>query len=274
MRLIGARQEHMAFLYVSSVTRLPSISPSSLLSAGVARRACCSLSRTHKETLVPPTNIAAIIERTALRFASSLPLFIPRLQLCQSLPRSPPQQKATGAPLVRAKHRTAHAVEVSSLSRRIHISATCAAASPRLRSAMATPSSSSHSVGKLRYIDADTAKKIDEALMGPDCAFSIDQLMELAGLACAQTVFACYPPDAFPTILVAAGPGNQGGDGLVAARHLSHFGYQVLVWYPKEGKTELFQVRRHKKKGGICCKGQGIALTLFPPRPSPHPPPL
>lgn len=97
--------------------------------------------------------------------------------------------------------------------------------------------------GKLRYITSQEAAQIDEVLMSPDGgAFSIDQLMELAGLSCAQTVHACYPPTQFPNVLVAAGPGNQGGDGLVAARHLSHFGYTVSVWYPKEGKTELFKV--------------------------------
>ncbi|PWN93381.1 hypothetical protein FA10DRAFT_264038 [Acaromyces ingoldii] len=101
--------------------------------------------------------------------------------------------------------------------------------------------------GKLRYITSQEAAQIDEVLMSPDGgAFSIDQLMELAGLSCAQTVHACYPPTQFPNVLVAAGPGNQGGDGLVAARHLSHFGYTVSVWYPKEGKTELF--KRLKKQ--------------------------
>jgi NAD(P)H-hydrate epimerase len=95
---------------------------------------------------------------------------------------------------------------------------------------------------KLHYITSDVAAKIDEALMSEEGAFDIHQLMELAGLACAQTVYACFPPDTFPKVLVAAGPGNQGGDGLVAARHLIHFGYNVSVWYPKEGKTDMFKV--------------------------------
>ncbi|UZJ52763.1 hypothetical protein CBS101457_002083 [Exobasidium rhododendri] len=107
-------------------------------------------------------------------------------------------------------------------------------------------SSMSTSQHKLRYITSETASQIDEVLMSPEGAFSIAQLMELAGLACAQAVYACYPPERYPNVLVAAGPGNQGGDGLVAARHLIHFGYDVSVWYPKEGKTELF-VRLRKQ---------------------------
>lgn len=93
---------------------------------------------------------------------------------------------------------------------------------------------------RLRYIDAATAQQIDEELMSPAGGFSIDQLMELAGLSCAQAVFEVYPPTRYPNVLVACGPGNQGGDGLVAARHLYHFGYEPSVWYPKQGKTELF----------------------------------
>ncbi|CDU22739.1 uncharacterized protein SPSC_01369 [Sporisorium scitamineum] len=93
---------------------------------------------------------------------------------------------------------------------------------------------------RLRYIDAATAQKIDKELMSPSGGFSIDQLMELAGLSCAQAVFECYPPTKYPNVLVACGPGNQGGDGLVAARHLYHFGYKPSIWYPKQGKTDLF----------------------------------
>lgn len=34
--------------------------------------------------------------------------------------------------------------------------------------------------------------------------------------------------------------GNNGGDGLVAARHLKLFNYEPEVYYPKKGNSELF----------------------------------
>lgn len=46
------------------------------------------------------------------------------------------------------------------------------------------------------------------------------QLMELAGQACAVALARVYDRDKYPRVLVCCGPGNQGGDGLVAARHL------------------------------------------------------
>lgn len=83
----------------------------------------------------------------------------------------------------------------------------------------------------------------DETEGSGGCGFLLPQLMELAGLACAQATHRSFPPETHPELLVAAGPGNQGGDGLVAARHLQLWGYNVKVWYPKQGKTEIFQVR-------------------------------
>ena len=52
---------------------------------------------------------------------------------------------------------------------------------------------------------------------------------ELAGLSVACSLASEYPAASHPRILVVAGPGNNGGDGLVAARHLFHFGYSVQV---------------------------------------------
>jgi NAD(P)H-hydrate epimerase len=73
-------------------------------------------------------------------------------------------------------------------------------------------------------------------------AFSIDQLMELAGLSVSQVVYRVHPLTKGSRVLVACGPGNNGGDGLVAARHLRHYGYQPTIYYPKRSKNELYQV--------------------------------
>lgn len=35
-----------------------------------------------------------------------------------------------------------------------------------------------------------------------------------------------------------SGPGNNGGDGLVAGRHLALFGHEVTILYPKRSARE------------------------------------
>jgi hydroxyethylthiazole kinase-like uncharacterized protein yjeF len=72
------------------------------------------------------------------------------------------------------------------------------------------------------------------------CGFSIDQLMELAGLSVASALQAVYPPTSHRRVLIMVGPGNNGGDGLVAGRHLAHFGYEVQVCYPKRTDKPLY----------------------------------
>lgn len=65
--------------------------------------------------------------------------------------------------------------------------------------------------------------------------------MELAGLACAHATVASGLASSKKTFIILAGPGNNGGDGLVMARHLSAWGYKCKVFYPRVGKGELFQ---------------------------------
>ncbi|KAM7054632.1 NAD(P)H-hydrate epimerase isoform 3-T3 [Molossus nigricans] len=89
----------------------------------------------------------------------------------------------------------------------------------------------------------EEAQAVDEELFN-EYQFSVDQLMELAGLSCATAIAKAYPPTSMSrspaTALVICGPGNNGGDGLVCARHLKLFGYQPTIYYPKRPNKPLF----------------------------------
>ncbi|RJE20565.1 hypothetical protein PHISCL_07088 [Aspergillus sclerotialis] len=92
----------------------------------------------------------------------------------------------------------------------------------------------------LKAISPQNAASLDKDLMEIG-GWSLDQLMELAGLSVSQAVYRVHPPSSGKNVLVVCGPGNNGGDGLVAARHLAQYGYTPSVYYPKEGKNELYQ---------------------------------
>ncbi|MYD74589.1 MAG: NAD(P)H-hydrate epimerase, partial [Chloroflexi bacterium] len=63
---------------------------------------------------------------------------------------------------------------------------------------------------------------------------STDTLMENAGLAVAQEIWMQLGSLEDRRIAVLVGPGNNGGDGLVAARHLFEWGAQVRVYALRE----------------------------------------
>ncbi|KAF9353205.1 hypothetical protein BGX34_011740 [Mortierella sp. NVP85] len=86
----------------------------------------------------------------------------------------------------------------------------------------------------LKYLSQRSAQAIDVELMSPTGGgFTFEQLVELAGFSVAQAITKEFHRDEYPRVVVFSGPGNNGLDGLVAARHLTHFGYQPKVYYPK-----------------------------------------
>jgi hydroxyethylthiazole kinase-like uncharacterized protein yjeF len=115
------------------------------------------------------------------------------------------------------------------------------AVSTRLLTTHAVSTVPKVSLSSVSFLDATTARRIDEELMKQP-GFSIDQLMELAGLSVATACMDITQWDSSTrnNILIVCGPGNNGGDGLVAARHLKHFGLHPSVVYPKENHDPLF----------------------------------
>ena len=61
----------------------------------------------------------------------------------------------------------------------------------------------------VRYLSGEESFNIDQELMGDQYGFSVDQLMELAGLAVARVCFRQHPPIASKKVLVLVGPGSK-----------------------------------------------------------------
>lgn len=74
--------------------------------------------------------------------------------------------------------------------------------------------SQSMSSSTMKYLGQEEAINIDVKLFN-DYKFSVDQLMELAGLSCSHAIAKCFPIAGLSNnkVLVCCGPGNNGGDG-------------------------------------------------------------
>lgn len=83
----------------------------------------------------------------------------------------------------------------------------------------------------MKLVTAAQMRELEQAAVA--AGSSEAQLMEEAGLAVAQEGWMLLGTLEGRRIVVLAGPGNNGGDGLVAARHLADWGAELLVYLPK-----------------------------------------
>lgn len=99
----------------------------------------------------------------------------------------------------------------------------------------------------VKYLNQSEAINVDKDLF-EKYKFSVDQLMELAGQSCAIAIAKSYPlEENFSSkVLVCCGPGNNGGDGLVCARHLKLLGYLPEIYYPKRPSNVLYERLLHQ----------------------------
>ena len=80
----------------------------------------------------------------------------------------------------------------------------------------------------MKIVTSDEMRELER--LSDEIGIDADTLMERAGLSVAEVAWHEMLGGPVPTVLVLVGPGNNGSDGLVAARHLSAWGYSVTAF--------------------------------------------
>jgi ADP-dependent NAD(P)H-hydrate dehydratase / NAD(P)H-hydrate epimerase len=93
-------------------------------------------------------------------------------------------------------------------------------------------------------LTAEAMRQAEQAAI--DGGTSVEQLMERAGAALAEAVYRFAGP--IPALFL-CGPGNNGGDGYVAARHLAERGVTVRVAVLSEPKSDAAKWARNQWTG-------------------------
>lgn len=87
----------------------------------------------------------------------------------------------------------------------------------------------------MKIVTADQMRRIEDR--SETLGVSKDALMENAGLSIARRIRQLLAPLIGVPITILVGPGNNGGDGLVAARHLHRWGASVTVYICRDRRT-------------------------------------
>jgi len=97
-----------------------------------------------------------------------------------------------------------------------------------------------------RILTAEAMRAAEQAAI--DCGTSVETLMERAGAALAEAAYRFAGP---MPVLILCGPGNNGGDGYVAARHLAARGVVVRVAALSSPNSEAAKWARSQWKGQV-----------------------
>lgn len=89
---------------------------------------------------------------------------------------------------------------------------------------------------KIRTLSLDAFKEMDYYAVN-NYHLPVELMMESAGLQLARLTASVAEPGS--TVLVAVGPGNNGGGGLVAARRLEAWGYKVHIHLPMKPTHDI-----------------------------------
>jgi hydroxyethylthiazole kinase-like uncharacterized protein yjeF len=103
---------------------------------------------------------------------------------------------------------------------------------------------------------ADAMRAAEQAVI--DGGTSVETLMERAGAALAEATFRFAGP--MPALIL-CGPGNNGGDGYVAARHLAARGVDVRVAALADPGSEAARAARAKWTGDLETLSSGTAAA-------------
>ena len=87
----------------------------------------------------------------------------------------------------------------------------------------------------MKIVTADEMRRIEDR--SEEMGVSKDALMERAGLESARYIRRRFSPLFGVPILVLVGPGNNGGDGLVVARHMHRWGARVSVYICRDRRA-------------------------------------
>ena len=90
-----------------------------------------------------------------------------------------------------------------------------------------------------RVLTADSVRALEKEAAAAPYQLAMDKLMETAGLRVAEVFANACATDTEVVILVC--PGNNGGDALVAAKHLKNWAYKVHCFQYRTDDIETFK---------------------------------